>query len=163
GPVVHAGGEDDALAFQQLPERGGRMPPALRAREWPGRAAGAAAEHGTGHQPRAAGVVVVEEPADELAARVEAGDRVLLAVDPLRLGTDPEPAERERDPGRNRVAQVRRGVDRLRPVRLGRGGALRALAVLHGRVERARLDGGVVLAHRSDEAVDVDLELAGEL
>ena len=38
-------------------------------------APGDAAEHGAGHQPGAAGVVVVVEPADDLAGGEEAGDR----------------------------------------------------------------------------------------
>src|SRR5256885_12382104 len=127
-----------------------------------GGAAGDAAEHGARHEAGAAGVVVVEEPAHQLAGRVESADRPGFAVQHAALGGDVQAAERERDARGHRVADVGRRVERLRPVRLGRLDAARPLAVLDGRVERARLHGGVELTHGAHEALDVDLELARE-
>src|SRR5207237_9373436 len=86
------------------------------------------------HQPGPTRIVVIEEPAHELAGREESGDRPLLAVDDLALARDLEPAERERDARRHRVAHVRRRVERQRPVRLGWRDPVRRLAVLDGRI-----------------------------
>src|SRR6267378_329632 len=121
-----------------------------------------AAEDGARHEAGAAGIVVVEEAAHQLARGVEAADRPAFAVEHAALGGDVQPAERERDAGRHREADVGRRVERLRPVRLGRLDAARPLAVLDRRVERARLHGGVEVAHGPHEALDVDLELARE-
>ena len=55
-------------------------------------------KHGAGHQPRAAGVVVVEEPADQLAARRRArGSGCCSQSITCASRRDPQPAERERD------------------------------------------------------------------
>src|SRR5437899_11451327 len=127
-----------------------------------GGAAGDAAERGARHEAGAAGVVVVEEPAHQLTGGVESADRPGFAVQHAALGGDVQAAERERDARGHRVADVGRRVERLRPVRLGRLDAARPLAVLDGRVERARLHSGVELTHGAHEALDVDLELARE-
>src|SRR2546426_277768 len=127
-----------------------------------GAAAGAAADRGARHEAGAAGVVVVEEPAHQLAGGVESADRPAFAVQHAALGGDVQAAERERDARGHRVADVGRRVERLRPVRLGRLDAARPLAVLDGRVERAGLHGGVELTHGAHEALDVDLQLARE-
>src|SRR5262249_44034067 len=56
--------------------------------------AGEAAEHGAGHEPRAAGVIVVVEPADDLASGEEAGDRPPGHILHLAAIRDLEAAER---------------------------------------------------------------------
>src|SRR5262252_10601241 len=71
--------------------------------------AGDAAEHGAGHQPGAARVVEVEDAADQLARRVEAGDRVHVAVDHLAgVGVDAHAAEGEADAAADLVGLERR-------------------------------------------------------
>src|SRR5688500_18004919 len=81
------------------PVRAAARRPALSARGLRGRTAGEASEDRAGHQSRSAGIVVVEQPADELARRVQAGDRVLLEIEHLPGGRDPQATEREREPG----------------------------------------------------------------
>ena len=44
------------------------------------------AEHRAGHQARAAGVVVIEQPADQLAGGEQAGDGVAVGALDLALG-----------------------------------------------------------------------------
>ena len=80
--------------------------------------AGDAAEDGAGHQAGAAGVVVVEEPADDLAGGVEAGDRVAGRVLDLGVVGDLEAAEGEGDAGRHGIGLVGRLVEALGPVGL---------------------------------------------
>src|SRR6516164_5819014 len=51
---------------------------------------GDAAEDRPGRQPGAAWIVVVEQPADDLAAREQAGQHGALGADHLRLRSDPD-------------------------------------------------------------------------
>src|SRR6516164_8521036 len=57
---------------------------------------GDAAEDRPGRQPGAAWIVVIEQPADDLAAREQAGQHGALGADHLRLRSDPDAAEGER-------------------------------------------------------------------
>src|SRR5579885_1819042 len=118
--------------------------------------AGDAAEGRPGHEPRAPGVVVVEETADHLTGGEEAGDRSVLRVEHLGVGVDAEAAERKRDAAGDGVPLKRRLVDRDGPVRLRRGDALGVLPVEDRRVEVARLNGGVERVDRPPEARRVD-------
>src|SRR4029077_4990489 len=84
-----------------------------------GAVAGDAAEHAAGHQAGAARIVEVEDAADQLARRVEAGDRIHVAVDHLAgVGVDAHAAEREADAATDLVGLERRLIDGIRPVRL---------------------------------------------
>src|SRR5438874_7550429 len=80
----------------------GRARSALRALR--GRTTRDAAEDGARHEAGAAGIVVVEEAAHQLARGIEAADGPALTVEHAALGGDVQPAERERDTGRHRVA-----------------------------------------------------------
>src|SRR5712691_6632892 len=126
--------------------RGGR-----RARR---RAPGDATEDGAGHQPRPAGIIVIEDPADQLTGGEEPGNDPLLAVHYLPVGRDAQPTEGERDPGRDGVAHERWRIERLSPVRFRRRDAARALAVLDRRIERPGHDGLVEGRDGADEPVD---------
>src|ERR1700694_5849015 len=79
---------------------------------------GDAAEDGAGYEPGAAGVVVVEEAADDLAGGVEAGDRVARCVLDLGVVGDLEAAEGEGDAGRYGIGLVGRLIEALGPVGL---------------------------------------------
>ena len=92
----------------------------LVARALDGRArpvAGDAAEHQAGDEPGAGRVVEIEDPADHLARRVEAGDRLVAQVEHLpALVVDAQPAEGEGDAAGHAVGLERRRVDDVRPV-----------------------------------------------
>ena len=81
--------------------------------------AGDPPEDGPGHEPAAARVVDMEEPAHHLAARVEPGNRLPARAEDLRLRVHAYAAERERDAAGDGIGDERRRVERLRPVRLG--------------------------------------------
>ena len=98
--------------------------------------AGQLAQHGAGHQARAAGVVVIEQPADQLAGREQAGDGAAVGALDLALVGDLQPAEGEGDAAGHGVGLERRRVDRVGPVALGDGEAAHAAAVLDGGIER---------------------------
>ena len=89
---------------QFLPARGGR--------------AGDLAEHRARGEPRAAGIVEIEQPADQLARRIEPADRLVVGIEHLAVGVDAHAAEREGDAARDRIAFERRRIDRVRPVAL---------------------------------------------
>src|SRR5215472_18496648 len=80
--------------------------------------AGKTAEDRAGHQPGAAGVVMIKEPADDFASSKETGDLPAGSVLDLRLVRDLESAEGEGDAGRHRVGLIRRLIESLRPVGL---------------------------------------------
>src|SRR5215468_2072694 len=61
----------------------------------PGRGTGDLAEDRARHEPGAAGVIEIEQAADQLARGVEAADRLALGVDHARVGVDLEAAEGE--------------------------------------------------------------------
>src|SRR5206468_11597482 len=84
-----SGGRERALALRPLPARGGGRP----ARDPP--------EDGARHESRASRIVVIEEPAHQLAGGEEPGDWTLLAVDDLTVRRDLEAAEGERDARRH--------------------------------------------------------------
>src|SRR5262249_61780639 len=98
--VPGRGPRERVLALRPLLARGG------------GRTAGDAPEDSTRHQARAAGIVVIEEPAHQLAGRKEPRNRPLLAVYDLAVRGDLEAAEGERDGRRPREAHLGRRVER---------------------------------------------------
>src|SRR5262245_57055657 len=124
---------------------------------------GEPAEHGPGHEPRPAGVVLVEETPHQFAGRVEAGNRPVLGVQHLRARRDAEAAEREGDPACDGEADERRRVEPLRPVRLGRRDAVGPLPVEDSGIELPGTDAGVVGGHGPHEARRIDLELPRQL
>src|SRR3984885_8703097 len=128
--------------------------------------AGDPAEHRARREPAAAGVIEVEQAAAQLAAGVQAGNRVAFFGEHVRRArVDREAAERERDAAGDLVRLERRRGDHVRPGRLARGGALGAPAVLDVGVERDLLLYGLVVAlHGVEEADRVDaVELAREI
>ena len=96
--------------------------------------AGQAAEDHSGAQARAAGVVVVEQPAYHFARRIQPRYRLQAGVQHPPGGVDAHPAKGERYAAGYGVAQVGRRVDGLRPVGLGRRYPLRSPPVFHRRV-----------------------------
>src|SRR5262249_30643545 len=64
----------------------------------PGAAAGDTAEHRSVHEPSAARIIEVEEPAHELAGRKQAGYGRSVGVDDARARVDLKPAEGEGQP-----------------------------------------------------------------
>ena len=70
--------------LRKLAARAGRDDSGQFAFARPGRGAGDLAEHRAGAQARAARIVEVEDAADQLARRVEAGDRLVVGVEHLR-------------------------------------------------------------------------------
>src|SRR5689334_17678750 len=63
-----------------------------------GGSAGDLAEHRARHEARAARIIEIEQPADQFAGRIQAGDRLLRDVEHAAVGVDPQAAERECDP-----------------------------------------------------------------
>src|SRR5439155_9742560 len=81
----------------------------------PGRGTGDLAEHRAGYQPRAAGVVVIEQPADQLPGRIQTGNRLLRGVEHPPVGVDAHPAKGEGDAAGRAVRLVGRLFQRHRP------------------------------------------------
>ena len=82
--------------------------------------AGYVAEHGPGHETRAAGIVVVKQAAHHLAAGEQAGNRLPGAMQYAPFRVDAHAAEGERDPARRRIGLRREASRALRPVGLVR-------------------------------------------
>src|SRR5262245_48669548 len=118
-------------------------------------------EDGTGGEPRATGIVAVEEPTDHLAGGVEAADGCPGRVEHPGVPVNVDSAEGERDPAGDRVPVERRGIERLRPVRLRRVDEGRPTILDRG-VEGDVHDGGVEVVDRAPEPVDIDPEPIGE-
>ena len=97
GAAAHEDGAQLELRHRQRP----RQAWAARGRIRPGDTA----EDRTGHQARAARIVVMEEAADHLAAGEEARDRPPVGADHLRAIVDLEPAERKRDAAGDRIGE----------------------------------------------------------
>ena len=89
-----------------------------------------------GHQAGAAGIVEIEQPADQFAGGIEAADRLVVGVEHLGVGVDAQPAERESDAAGHRVALERRLIDGVRPIALVDGEPLGAPAILDVGIER---------------------------
>src|SRR5260370_585610 len=76
--------------------------------------------------PATAWIVEGETPPDHLAGGVQAGNRLAFRIDHLRVTVDLGAAERESDSASHAVGLEGRLIDRIRPVRLRNGQALRA-------------------------------------
>ena len=123
--------------------------------------AGNASEYGARHQAGAAGIVEIEQSADQFACRIKSGQRSVLDIQHARGRVDFQSAECEGDAGRDRVPDVGRRVERLSPVRFGQRQPARAPPVLHGGVElHVGHHRRVEVLDRLHEAGRVDLELA---
>src|SRR5215831_13061639 len=101
-----------------------------------GAGAGDAPEHRARGQAGAAGIVEIEQPADQLARGIKPADRLVVGVHHLAIRCDAHTAEGEGDATGHRVALERRSVDGVRPVALVDRQAFGAAAVLHVGVER---------------------------
>ena len=105
-----------------------------------------------------------EQPTNELTRGVESRHRTVLGIEHLRSArVDAQPAEGKRDTAGHGEADVRRLIQRQRPVRLGRLDALGGDAVEAGWVVIAAAAGGVVRLDGRDESGRVDAEAIGEL
>src|SRR5690606_4380654 len=107
------------------------------------RGAGDPAEYRTRHQAGAARIVEVEDTADELTCRIEAGDGDKVVIHHLgSLRIDAEAAKCECDAAADLIGFKGRPVDCVRPVRLGNLEADGATTVLCRGVEGyVRLNG----------------------
>ena len=106
---------------------------------------------------------MVEQPPDHLAGGVETWNGLLTVGDDAAPGVDLDAAKGEADAAGHGVAGVRRGVDGLGPVALGRGDAHRAPSVLDGRVVRnIGLHRRVELFNRLDQPGWVDVQTLGQ-
>src|SRR5690606_28161755 len=121
-----------ANAAEGPPRAGARYRRALLLRsESPGVPAGELAEYGPGREPGAARIVVIEDPAHELAGGIESLDAVArLVLDLSALRIDLEAAEAEGDAAGDRIGFERRLVQAVRPVGLVDLEPLGAAAVL---------------------------------
>lgn len=122
-----------------------------------------ASKDGARHQAAAAGIVVIEEAADQLSGGVQTGDGDAFYVQHPAFRVYLQSAEGECYAAGDSEGEERRGIQRECPVRLGGLDALRALAILYGGIERARLYGGVVLPDGSLKSPRVDADLIRQL
>src|SRR5262245_257787 len=95
-----------------------------------GAIAGELAQHGAGDQPGAAGIVVIEQPAHQLASSEQAGNGAAVSALDLTLVGDLEPAEGEGEAAGHGVGLERRRVDGVGPVALRHGETARAAPIL---------------------------------
>src|SRR5215831_10836671 len=87
-------------------------------RELGGPATGNASEDDPSDEARAAAIVVIVEPANDFARRIEPPDRRPRGVLDLGRGRDAQAPEREGNASRHAVGMVRRCVESVRPVAL---------------------------------------------
>src|SRR5579859_8011148 len=101
------------------------------------------------HQPTAAGIVVVEEAANDFSCGVKPIDGMACPIKHTPCRIDANTAKGEGNAAGHGKAIEGQRIERERPVRLGRMNPPCALAVLDGRIECARLDRGIKLGDRS--------------
>src|ERR1700716_2663035 len=101
-----------------------------------------AAEHRARREAGPAGVVEIEQSADQFAGRIEAADRLVVGIEHFAVGGDAHAAEGEGQSAGDGVAFERRLIDRVGPVALVDGEAFGVPAVLDVWIERN------VAAHR---------------
>jgi hypothetical protein len=94
------------------------------------------AEHRPGHQAGAAGVVEIEEPADQLARGEQAGDRRAVGADHRRSVVDLQAAEGEGDAAGHGIGLERRRSIVLAQLDFGTARPAVPAAVLDVRIER---------------------------
>src|SRR5216684_4103573 len=80
------------------------------------RGPGDLAEHRARGEAGAAGIIEIEQAADQLARRIEPADRLVVGVEHLAVVVDAQAPEREGNAAGHRIALERRGIDRVRPV-----------------------------------------------
>src|SRR5262249_22773751 len=115
-------------------------------------------EHCPRHQTGTAGIVEIEEPANQLAGGVEPWNRHVLDIEHMPQRVDLQAAERERDPTSYRIGFEGRLLDRIRPVRLVDRQAYGALAVFDVGIEfDVTSNGGVVLPECLHESGGIDV------
>src|SRR5258708_27894350 len=100
------------------------------------------------HQAGAAGIIEIEEAADQLAGCVESANRCAVGVDHRAFGVDAQTAECKRDAAGDRVTLERWRIDCVRPIALVNREAARRAPVLDVRIEGYfALHRGVVSSH----------------
>jgi hypothetical protein len=92
---------------------------------------------------------VVEEAANDFSCGVKPIDGMACPIKHTPCRVDANAAKGEGNAAGHGKAIEGRRIERERPVRLGRMNPPRALAVLDGRIECARLDRGIKLGDRS--------------
>src|SRR5690606_5210207 len=110
------------------------LSPRSRARA-PSPVSGDPAKNRTSGEPGSPWVVEVEDPSDEFATRVEAGDRLAVGVDHLCVGGDPQASKSESNSAGHRICLVRWRIKRVGPITLGQTKAFGASTVLDIRIE----------------------------
>src|SRR5271166_4196571 len=100
-----------------------------------GRIPGYAAEHRSRGQAGPAGVIEIEQPADQFSRRVQAADRPVVGVENFGFRGDAQSAEGESQAAGHRVAFERRRIDGVCPIALVDGEADGRSAVLDVRIE----------------------------
>jgi hypothetical protein len=117
-------------------------------------ASGDAPEHDAGNQAGAAAVVVIVEPADDLAGGIEPADRRPCGVLHLGAGRDAQAAKREGDAGGDAVGVVGRDVETIGPVALVDGEAAGSKPVVNIGIEGdVWTRSGIELANGPKEAL----------
>src|SRR5215472_10099403 len=102
----------------------------------PGRGTGDLAEHGARYESRAAGIIEIEQAADQFAGGIEAADRLIVGVEHFAIGVDTQAAEGEGDAAGHGVGLERRRIYGVRPIALVDGEPLPASPILDVGIER---------------------------
>src|SRR5947209_6644049 len=141
------------VLIRRLRERGscaaGREPRRL--------ASGDAPEHDAGNEASAATVVVIVEPADDLAGRIQAADRGPGGVLHLGARRHAQAAEREGDAGGDAVGVIGRRIEPVGPIAFVDGKAAGAKPVVNIGIEGdVWTRSGIELANGPKEALGID-------
>src|SRR5262245_60320042 len=97
-------------------------------------------------------------PRHHLAGGEEIRAGTSVVHDRARVDVHANAEIRERDTGTKRICEVRRRVERARPMRLRRRDAFRAAVVENGAIECAGSNARVEVAHGTLERIRIDLE-----
>lgn len=122
-------------------------------------------QHRPGGKAYASGVLHVVKAAHHFAGSVQAGKRLVLAVQDLPLSVDLHPGESASDAAGDRIGDEGPGIDGIGPVRFGNRQVSGAAAILDGGVEgNSGIDRRIELFNGFQEAALIDaFQLAGEL
>src|SRR3712207_6511745 len=117
--------------------------------------ASTASEHCPGHKTTTPRIVVVEEPTHQLSCGIKITYGTPCSIKHLRVCIDAQAAKRKGDTAGNHEPVEGRGVQWLRPIRLGRLNATSALPILNRRIELSRLHSLVELVGRFLKCVGI--------
>src|SRR5262249_15061310 len=122
-----------------------------------GRYTGNAAEHRSGSEPRAAGIIEIEQTAHQFAGGIESADRLIVGVEHFRVGGDAQAAKGESHAAGHRISFERRLIDGICPVTLVDRETFGAAAILDVWIERnVRAHRPVVFGDGSKELRSID-------